>query len=54
MVVVTHEPGFAVEAADRLLYMDAGEVIREGRPAELMEAPQTPSLRQLLGSITRT
>ena len=32
MVVVTHEIGFAREVADRILFMDGGEIIEEGTP----------------------
>ena len=54
MVVVSHELGFAAEVADRLLYMDAGEFIEQGRPRELMKSPQSPSLKRFLDSIMRT
>jgi len=40
MVVVTHEIGFAREVADRILFMDGGEIIEEGTPEEVLNHPQ--------------
>ena len=40
MVVVTHEMGFAREVADRVVFMDAGVVVEEGTPAEVIGRPQ--------------
>jgi ABC-type polar amino acid transport system ATPase subunit len=39
MVVVTHEMGFAKEVGDRVIFMDEGQIIEEGKPAELFTAP---------------
>ena len=39
MVVVTHEMAFAREVADRVIFMDQGVIVEEGRPAEIFEAP---------------
>jgi polar amino acid transport system ATP-binding protein len=39
MVVVTHEMGFAREVGSRLLFMDSGKVVEEGRPAEVFSHP---------------
>jgi polar amino acid transport system ATP-binding protein len=36
MVVVTHELGFAVEVADRLIYIDGGILVEQGRPEVLV------------------
>jgi polar amino acid transport system ATP-binding protein len=40
MVVVTHEMGFARAAADRLVFVDHGQIVEEGHPAEVFENPR--------------
>ncbi|WP_310649078.1 amino acid ABC transporter ATP-binding protein [Niallia taxi] len=40
MIVVTHEMGFAREVADRVIFMDNGEIVESGTPAELFTNPQ--------------
>jgi polar amino acid transport system ATP-binding protein len=40
MIVVTHEMGFAKEVANRVMFMDNGEIIESGHPTELFENPQ--------------
>jgi ABC-type polar amino acid transport system ATPase subunit len=40
MLVVTHEMAFAREAADRVIVMDAGEIIEQGPPAQIFAAPR--------------
>ena len=39
MLVVTHEMGFARDVADRVVFMDAGVVIEEGPPAQVLDHP---------------
>ena len=39
MMVVTHEIGFALEVADRVVFMDAGVVVEEGRPEQVLAHP---------------
>lgn len=39
MVVVTHEMGFAKEVGSRLLFMDGGKIVEEGRPTEVFSNP---------------
>ena len=51
MVVVTHEMGFAREAASRLVFMDEGRVTFEGEPRATFENPEHPRLRQFLSRI---
>ena len=53
MVIVTHELGFAVDVADRLIYMDEGVLLEQGPPDQLMKNPQTASLQKFLGSINQ-
>lgn len=48
MIVVTHEIGFAKEAADRVVFMDGGVVVEQGRPAEVLCNPQHPRTRAFL------
>ncbi|GHI00739.1 amino acid ABC transporter ATP-binding protein [Neobacillus kokaensis] len=40
MIVVTHEMGFAKEVANRVMFMDNGEIIESGHPTELFNNPQ--------------
>lgn len=40
MIVVTHEMGFAKEVANRVVFMDNGEIVESGHPTELFENPQ--------------
>jgi ABC-type polar amino acid transport system ATPase subunit len=51
MMVVTHEMGFAREVGTRLLFMDDGRVVEEGRPKDLMQAPQHERTRQFLSKV---
>jgi polar amino acid transport system ATP-binding protein len=51
MIVVTHEMGFAREVADRVVMMDDGKIIEEGKPEELFERPKEPRTRQFLSKI---
>lgn len=50
MVVVTHEMGFARGAADRILYVNGGQIAEQGTPEEIFGAPKTAELRAFLGS----
>jgi polar amino acid transport system ATP-binding protein len=40
MIVVTHEMGFAEEVANRVIFMDNGEIIESGHPEELFTNPR--------------
>jgi len=51
MIVVTHEMGFARRAADRMVFMDKGEIIEMGRPKDFFEAPKTQRCRTFLDQI---
>ncbi|AWB43554.1 polar amino acid ABC transporter ATP-binding protein [Paenibacillus sp. CAA11] len=48
MVIVTHEMGFAREVADRVLFMDNGEIVEAGPPEQLFEHPQAERTRSFL------
>ena len=41
MLVVTHEMGFARSVADRVVFMDSGQIVESGAPAEFFSAPVT-------------
>ena len=51
MIVVTHEMGFAKEAATRVIYMDEGVIVEEGPPKQVLENPQNPRTREFLTRI---
>ena len=48
MLVVTHEMGFAREVADRVVFMDGGVVVEEGRAADVITDPQQPRTQDFL------
>ncbi|WMW67247.1 amino acid ABC transporter ATP-binding protein [Nitratidesulfovibrio liaohensis] len=51
MVCVTHEMGFAREVADRIIFMDHGQVLEENAPQEFFGAPKHPRLQKFLNQI---
>ena len=51
MMVVSHEMGFAREVADRVVFMDGGVVVEEGRPDQLLGDPQEPRTREFLSMV---
>ncbi len=51
MVVVTHEMGFARKAADRVVFMDGGQIVEEGTPDEFFTNPQTARAKDFLSKI---
>ncbi|SDQ33062.1 amino acid ABC transporter ATP-binding protein [Pseudovibrio sp. Tun.PSC04-5.I4] len=51
MIVVTHEMGFAREAADRVIFMDAGAVIEENTPDNFFDNPQSDRAQEFLRQI---
>ena len=48
MVVVTHEMGFAREVGTRLVFMEGGAVLEDGRPSDLLDRPASDRLRTFL------
>ncbi|GAC1043044.1 amino acid ABC transporter ATP-binding protein [Rhizobium sp. No.120] len=48
MIVVTHEIGFAREAADRVVFMDGGKIVEQGTPEDVIGNPQHPRTRSFL------
>ncbi len=53
MVCVTHEMGFARQVADRVVFMDRGEIVESGTPREMFETPRTERLKTFLSQILR-
>lgn len=53
MVVVTHEMGFAKEVADRVIFMDDGEILEEGSPEHFFTNPTHPRTKNFLSKILR-
>ena len=51
MVVVTHEMGFAREVADRVLFMDNGQIVEEGTPETIFEHPRSERLQSFLAKV---
>ena len=51
MVVVTHEMGFARQVADRVIFIDEGQVVEEGPPAGLFDNPQEERTRRFLSKV---
>ncbi|WP_288082805.1 amino acid ABC transporter ATP-binding protein [Shinella sp.] len=51
MVCVTHEMGFARSVADRIVFMDQGEIVEVSTPAEFFAAPKSERARTFLGQI---
>jgi len=51
MICVTHEMGFAKRVADKVIFMDAGEIIDEGPPDTFFNNPTSPRTQQFLNQI---
>jgi ABC-type hemin transport system ATPase subunit len=52
MVIVTYEMGFARDAATRMVFIDRGQVVETGTPAQFFSAPSTDRRRQFLQRYT--
>jgi general L-amino acid transport system ATP-binding protein len=51
MMVVTHEMAFARRVADRVIFMDHGQIIETARPDDFFDRPQSPRLQSFLGQL---
>lgn len=51
MICVTHEMGFARQAADRVVFMDKGEIIEQNIPSIFFDQPENPRTREFLSQI---
>ena len=54
MIVVTHEMNFAREVADRVVVMDAGQVVEQGKAEEVLLAPKNPRTASFLSRFHST
>lgn len=51
LVIVTHEVGFAREVADEVVFMERGQILEQGPPARVLDAPTHPRLREFLAKV---
>ncbi|MGH4049986.1 MAG: amino acid ABC transporter ATP-binding protein [Clostridium sp.] len=51
MLVVTHEMGFAKEVADRIIFMDEGRIVEQGKPDSFFLNPKNPRVKDFLSCI---
>jgi ABC-type polar amino acid transport system ATPase subunit len=51
MIIVTHEMNFAREIADRVIFMDAGQIVEQGGPLDVLDNPKSPRTRRFLSMI---
>ncbi|MGJ4845647.1 amino acid ABC transporter ATP-binding protein [Leifsonia sp. Le1] len=51
MIVVTHEMGFARRAADRVVFMDRGQIVEQAAPAEFFDSPRSERAKSFLASV---
>jgi polar amino acid transport system ATP-binding protein len=51
MLVVTHEIGFAKEVGDRVIFMDGGVIVEQGKPADVLDNPQQERTKKFLGLV---
>jgi polar amino acid transport system ATP-binding protein len=53
MLIATHEMGFARDIADRVCFLEAGQILEEGPPDTIFTSPKNPRTRQFLGRIIK-
>jgi ABC-type polar amino acid transport system ATPase subunit len=51
MLVVTHELGFAKEVGDKVVFMDGGVIVEQGKPADVLDHPQQERTKKFLGLV---
>jgi general L-amino acid transport system ATP-binding protein len=51
MICVTHEMGFAKAVADRVIFMDQGQIVEQNKPDEFFKNPQTDRAQDFLSKI---
>ncbi|MGL4853721.1 MAG: amino acid ABC transporter ATP-binding protein [Lentisphaeria bacterium] len=51
MIVVTHEMGFAREVADRVIFMDGGNIVEQGKPRDIFSNPQNERTKAFLNQV---
>ena len=51
MIIVTHEMGFAKEVANKVLFIDDGQILESGTPEEFFGNPKNPRLKEFLSKV---
>jgi polar amino acid transport system ATP-binding protein len=51
LIIVTHEIGFAREVADRVVFLEQGEILEEGTPSQVLSKPRHPRTRDFLRKV---
>jgi polar amino acid transport system ATP-binding protein len=51
MIVVTHELGFAREVCDRVVFIDEGMIVEQGKPADILDNPREERTKKFLGLV---
>ncbi len=51
LIIVTHEIGFARQVADTVVFMDAGVIVEQGSPAQVLDNPQHERTRAFLSKV---
>jgi polar amino acid transport system ATP-binding protein len=51
MLVVTHEMGFARNVADRVIFMDGGVIVEEGKPSQVINEPREERTKKFLANV---
>jgi polar amino acid transport system ATP-binding protein len=54
MIIATHEMGFARDIADRICFLDQGQILEEGPPSQLFGDPKEPRTRQFLDRVIQS
>ncbi len=52
MICVTHEIGFARDVCSRIVFMEHGEIVEQGKPDKMLNSPDLPRTKQFLGKIS--
>jgi polar amino acid transport system ATP-binding protein len=51
LIIVTHEVGFAREVADQVVFLDSGQILEQGAPADVLDHPQHPRTQEFLSKV---
>ena len=51
MIIVTHEMGFAKEVANKVMFIDEGQILEAAPPQEFFENPKNPRLKEFLSKV---